>query len=671
MTSPETQTLEIDETGAQPLPDAPQGGTVLLLHTEGGRDGGWAGRAALALARGWRDQDRRLFLCDASLESPVLHKAAGVANGEGISDALRFGTSFKRVAHRLDANLFMATAGTVSVDAGALRESPRWDSFTAGFSEAGALLVLFAPADGASVDALVRRADLVYVLASPGETVSADHLGGEPSLMLLRSDRQDPEAVLDADDAALATSLDWDEPETDEPDEDGPVVAADDSEAPEVDAPDEDAPEADASDAAAPDADDADDAEGDEPGDDAEAVDISDFAPANETISPWTPDDLDDEAEVSIEAGDESTETVELADDADVFDLADLSPDQDDDDSFVDPLTAPAAVPHEAPTADREDVPAWELPVEDEVEPVVAPAAEFEDPLQFLDPLIGDAADPAPEPPAGFAGIPADAGDGEPGDAATDESSSKTVDSPVVAPRREKEKSSTGRTLLILLLVVIVAAAAAAWFGLIEIPGLPLADASESVPTAATEAEAATSEPTPGDTPTPQSEVAAFGLALGSFSDLEVARAQAETWSGRVPSVQFVLAPVEVDDQAWYRLLAGPAVDGETAQALAETLASSADGVDPSNWLVREAGLAFLLGETRGRPAAEQRVSVLQTLGIPAHILRVPYSDGSEVFRVYAGAYASESEAAFLEQMLQDQEITNAPLTERLGTLSE
>ncbi len=650
MTSPETQILKIDETGAQPLPDAPQGGTVLLLHTEGGREDGWAGRAALALARGWRDQDRRLFLCDASLEAPALHKAAGVTNGEGISDALRFGTSFKRVAHRLDANLFLATAGTVAVDAGALRESPRWDSFTAGFSEAGALLVLFAPADGASVDALVRRADLVYVLASPGETVSEDHLGAEPSLILLRSDGKHPEAVLNAEDSALATSLDWDASGDEE--HVGAEVPDDDSVIDETETPD-------------PDEDESDDPEVEQP----EPVVAS-----ADTLSPWTPDDFDaeDEAPSSVEEtpsgedlADESEMVIDLSDGDDVFDLSAFAPTEDVSDASGDSTATPD---------DPADVPAWERPVpDDDVEVVVEAAAEFEDPLRFLDPLIGDAADPAPEMPAGFAGLPAES---EADSTASEDGASapSRIDTPVVAPKRESEKSSTGRTVLVLILLAVVVLVTAIWFGLIEIPGLSLADASESTSAAGLAALGATgADPATASsaTPTPQAEIAAFGLALGSFSDVEVARAEARTWSDRVAGVQFVLAPVQVDGQVWYRLLAGPASDSETAQALAETLSAAADGVDPSNWLVREASLAFLLGETRGRSAAEQRVTVLQSLGIPAHILRVPYSDGSEVFRVYAGAYASASEAAFLEQLLQDQEITNAPLTERLGTLSE
>ena len=231
MTPPETKILAVDETGAQPLPDAPQGGTVLLLHSPGGRDDGWSGRAAVALSRGWRDQGRRILLCDASMEAPQLHKAAGVPNAEGISDALRFGTSLKRVARRLEANLFLATAGSVAFDAGSLRESPRWDTFTAGFAEAGALLVLFAPVDGDSVDALVRRADLVYVLASPGETISVDYLGGEPTAILTRSDRDDPALLLDKEDASVAGSMEWDESaDDDSADNESPMDDQGDSE---------------------------------------------------------------------------------------------------------------------------------------------------------------------------------------------------------------------------------------------------------------------------------------------------------------------------------------------------------------------------------------------------------------------------------------------------------
>lgn len=662
MTPPETKILAVDETGAQPLPDAPQGGTVLLLHSPGGRDDGWSGRAAVALSRGWRDQGRRILLCDASMEAPQLHKAAGVPNAEGISDALRFGTSLKRVARRLEANLFLATAGSVAFDAGSLRESPRWDTFTAGFAEAGALLVLFAPVDGDSVDALVRRADLVYVLASPGETISVDYLGGEPTAILTRSDRDDPALLLDKEDASVAGSMEWDESaDDDSADNESPMDDQGDSEEAEDDS----------------------DAGSVGPDDQAEAA----AEPIEIEIDGESIADIESEAD-NQEADDQGDHDEQ--DDA-VLDIGAVAPDADDEppvvstEDTVSPSTsAPLKddeiefigltpddepVAADAPPAPADDIPEWEQPVDAVVTAAPqTPPADSEDPLRFLDPLIGDAADPAPESSVLEPGEAVN----ESGGAAEENSHpGARVDVPVVAPRRASESSSRSRILLIVLVVLAVVVAAAVWFGLIDIPGLPQANASESSSIAEGAASGADPALPTSDPATPDAAVAAYALALGSFSDLSLAMEQVQNWSRVAEDVQFVLAPVEVQGQAWYRLLAGPAIDSTGAAELGLSLSALASGVDSSAWLVREAGLAFLLGETRGRPAADQRVLVLQSLGIPAHILRVPYSDGTEVFRVYAGAYASESEAGFLEQMLRDQDITNAPLTERLGTLSE
>ena len=57
---------------------------VVLADSE--LDPEWSAQTSLALARTWAASGRRIVLADACLDRPALHKAAGIENGEGVSD---------------------------------------------------------------------------------------------------------------------------------------------------------------------------------------------------------------------------------------------------------------------------------------------------------------------------------------------------------------------------------------------------------------------------------------------------------------------------------------------------------------------------------------------------------------------------------------------------------
>ncbi len=603
-----------------PAPNVAESGTLLLAWTDGAREDGWAARAVLALARGWREVGRRVFLCDVGLEAPSLHEVAGIPNGEGMSDALRYGTSFRRVAHRIEPNLFIATAGTLAVDAGRLRADARWETFTSGFVEAGALLILAGPAGGESIELLAGLASETRLLAAPGEGVPGP-LAAHVSTVMHRTDRPEP---MEADDRAVATSLEWDEPEG------SPSLHAEEEE-----------------------------------------------------VAVWTPGELDPPAFADDAGEDEPILLEDLAPDDPAGDAIEV-----DDPSIGgtaelgevgrDPLLSgdPLSAAEVAPVADAVDA---STDAEEEVLGIADLAPDAPDPLaadgglEWVEPEP-DAPAAADSPEARSDAAEAEGSEDVPAD--DEPAPAPAIDGPVVAPGPEPEaRRGSGRTLVLLLLLVIVATAAAASFGVIEIPGFPTASADASEPVAADApaavapaaegSEAPTSEPAE-----PTVGVAAYVVALAAYGNATDANEARAEWEGRIDAagVQFILAPIEVDDRPFFRLLAGPTEDAEGASALVERLAE-ATGADGSQWIVRETRLAFLLGETRGREAADQRVSVLESLGIPAHVLQVPYSDGSKLFRVYAGAYASEAEGEYLRSLLAAQDITNAELTERLGAV--
>lgn len=241
-----------------------------------------------------------------------------------------------------------------------------------------------------------------------------------------------------------------------------------------------------------------------------------------------------------------------------------------------------------------------------------------------------------------------------------------TFEEVVMEAEMEQTRGGGRRTvLLVVLLVLIVATAAAAYLGFVNIPGITPA-ASEGV-------EAPTQAPTPPVAAAPAREtsvVMAFSVALGAYQDSAVANQTVASFAAKVPDVLFVIAPVEVNGSVYERVLAGPAQDSAAAIALAAHV-SEVTGANPSTWVTRSSPQAFQLGEMADLEAARRRETALRDLGIPAYTLAVDYDDGSVRYRVYAGAYADDSEAAYLSGLLQERGLSTATLSDRIGRLPE
>lgn len=161
--------------GAPPRLPAPEGsgGQVLaLVATDAAVVGGWAAEASLDLARGWSEAGARVVLVDGGLEEPSLHLVLGGLPGEGLADALRWGASMKRVAHRPEGSSFFAiAAGTPVADGPAVLEEAGWPALCAGFREAGVTLAVLVAARDACLGPVLRQAGAVVVLATPDEAL--------------------------------------------------------------------------------------------------------------------------------------------------------------------------------------------------------------------------------------------------------------------------------------------------------------------------------------------------------------------------------------------------------------------------------------------------------------------------------------------------------------------
>jgi hypothetical protein len=85
-----------------------------------------------------------------------------------------------------------------------------------------------------------------------------------------------------------------------------------------------------------------------------------------------------------------------------------------------------------------------------------------------------------------------------------------------------------------------------------------------------------------------------------------------------------------------------------------------------TEWDIRYAPLSFDLGEYGSRVAADAQATLLYARRIPAYVLAVPYSDGTERYHIYCGAWAGPAEADRIRQTLEGAAI-NATLVQRIG----
>jgi len=162
------------ETGVAVPNGSGPGRIVALVASEGAVAQGWAGGAALELARAWSAAGEKVILVDGALHYPTLHQAARIENVEGLSDAALFGLSVGRVAKPVDEGaFFLITAGTAVADANTVAGSPRWGTLLGGFLEAGVKLLLFVRDGDSGCAAFLGSASDIVVLADRTEKAPA------------------------------------------------------------------------------------------------------------------------------------------------------------------------------------------------------------------------------------------------------------------------------------------------------------------------------------------------------------------------------------------------------------------------------------------------------------------------------------------------------------------
>ncbi len=203
--------------------------------------------------------------------------------------------------------------------------------------------------------------------------------------------------------------------------------------------------------------------------------------------------------------------------------------------------------------------------------------------------------------------------------------------------------------------LLVIAVLVAAFLGFVNVPGITPGGAGGQASGSA--AVLLPAEGAPRQT---------FSVDVGTFDDATAAAERAAALAGMLPDVVVITEPIADGGILRHRVLAGPATDASAAEALVGRL-TAAVGAGVGEAEPISTPRAFQLGEMPELDAAVRRVEVLAGLDIPAYVLAVDYEDGSVRYRVYAGAYAEESEGVGLARLLQERGLSASALTERIG----
>ena len=232
---------------------------------------------------------------------------------------------------------------------------------------------------------------------------------------------------------------------------------------------------------------------------------------------------------------------------------------------------------------------------------------------------------------------------------------------PVAATSSIPERAAPARTGLSFkprwgLVAAVAILGIAGWFG-----GQMLAGRTET--------EVDTVEPVNANAPPePAGEILNFSVAIESYDQLALAQARADSLAMLDSTLSYYIAPVLVDGDMFFRVLAGPLQDSASAAAAAQSLVDRGWKAAFQAWDVRNTPLAFLLGRFDSREAAVQRMNDLRAQGVPSYIVEVPYTSGPNRFHLYGGAYQADSEAALMRDLLKRAGVLDT-LVLRLGRL--
>ncbi|MEX2581770.1 MAG: hypothetical protein WD766_00720 [Gemmatimonadota bacterium] len=215
--------------------------------------------------------------------------------------------------------------------------------------------------------------------------------------------------------------------------------------------------------------------------------------------------------------------------------------------------------------------------------------------------------------------------------------------------RRRPERRRTSVILWLLFLIVLLGTAAylVATLRPDLVPGAP--------PGAAAEGEAVEASTAPA--PNRLGELLPYSVQVRAFTSLDAARAEITADQRRLQNALFFISPEEIQGILYFRILSGLSTDTASATRLRDRLVEigSVDEEDAAGaWsLLQFTPLAFDLGEFATREHAAAQADSLLALEIPSYPATVPYSDGTQRWQLYGGAYRDSASASSMREMLE------------------
>ena len=619
----------------------------------------WGADVSLLIARELSAKGRKILLADASFERPVLHEAAGVANGEGISDVLLYGVSLRHVSEPIGGGVVLAPTGTPAGDIQELLGHPNWETLIRGFDEAGATILVHLPSETPGAQAFLDGADALIVLAADQEEgISVVPEASHRVLAVMGPGAgvvEEPDVVEDME------PVEEMEPDSEAETEDGGGADL------EVDA--EAAPAASDGGEASPTKELA-EVDSKQPEEASDSFSVSGLAGSQYEAAGGV-------AEVPLEADDEDPASTDDHLDADVYVGAAIDVDEQEMAEAADagPLdgfeTGAGFESEDAPATDDLDVAGQALEIEatgiiDEEVPVVeevadaAAAAALE---SSDEPEVGTtAADSVPEGsgPDMVPTLTLEEGDvGAEEDTA--EARAKRRFMGLEELERRRSRKAIYRQLMTAFLTVGLVGGggyAVAYYGFVNIPGITPAERVRSLVPPPVEL--------PG--PLPETPVMRHVLFVDSWRDRDTPISTAVALQGRLPQLLFFVTPIVTDGSRQYGLFVGPAFSSLEANALKAPLAEVLDRLNPDDWLVQPAPYAFFFGEYGTVDEAYARVKELSLSSVSTYVLEVSYAaEAPTAFRVYGGAFSDEFQATEMGRVMDENDVSGAPLTERRG----
>ncbi len=166
-------------------------------------------------------------------------------------------------------------------------------------------------------------------------------------------------------------------------------------------------------------------------------------------------------------------------------------------------------------------------------------------------------------------------------------------------------------------------------------------------------------------------EPLAYSVAIESHPDVQTAMARAlELRDSLGPGVRFFVSPIRLDSVVYYRLLAGPAPDSASADALMRRLVEAGIKSGADDWSVRPTPWAFQLAEFASADSAEEQQQALNRRHVPTYVIEVADSAGGSRYRIYSGAFEGPALSEVLGTLLREAGV-QSNLVRRTGYTPE